>query len=144
MLARRHKQVRKRARRLTELSATERHALRIAAKKLRYTAEFFGSLFAGGKLDRFLRRFSELQKALGVLNDLATTRRLMAALAEGADGGTERALGLCTGWSAGVEEGSLTELARCWKGVERTPRFWPDDHDKIATVAAKAPSTASA
>lgn len=134
LLARRHKQLRQRARRLTELTATQRHALRIAAKKLRYTAEFFGSLFAGGKLDRYLRRFGELQKGLGVLNDLATTRELMSTLAASRGTQTRHALGLCTGWAAGLEEGTLRDLPRWWKDVERAARFWPDPHASRAQV----------
>jgi hypothetical protein len=71
-----------------------------------------------------------LQKELGVLNDLATTRMLMTALAEGANAETQRALGLCTGWSAGLAEGSVSELARRWKAVQRAAPFWPHGDDK--------------
>ena len=131
MLTRRHKQLRKRARHLAALSATERHALRIAAKKLRYTAEFFASLFAGSKLDRFLRHFGRLQKALGALNDLDTMRGLMNDLAEGANADMQRALALCTGWSTGLEEGRIPDLAPCWKSVRRTSPFWPDHRTMI-------------
>lgn len=143
ILTRRHKQLRKRARHLAELSMTERHALRIAAKKMRYTAEFFGSLFKGGKLDRFLRRFGQLQNVLGALNDLATTRGLLSELAAGAYGDSRRALGLCVGWSTGLEEGSLTELARCWKAVARAPRFWPDADEKLDRAPAPTATAAS-
>ena len=142
LLSQRQAQLRKRAKRLARLSGPERHLLRIAAKKLRYTAEFFGSLYAGGRLDRFLRRFSELQKALGTLNDLATTRQLMSTLAAGAGADAQRALGLCTGWSAGLEQGSLTDLARRWKAVERTQRFWPDAAGDPAPIAAEPPTDA--
>jgi len=136
LLTRRDKQLRRRAKHLAELSAIDRHALRIAAKKLRYTAEFFGSLFSGRKLEKFLHRFSELQKALGMLNDLATTRALMLRLAPGASAETQRALGLCIGWAAGLEEGSLTDLARCWESVERTAQFWPNDDSSDDTASA--------
>ncbi|HUL64429.1 MAG TPA: CHAD domain-containing protein, partial [Burkholderiaceae bacterium] len=131
MLTRRHRQLRKRAKRLPELSAEQRHVLRITAKKLRYTAEFFGSLFAGRKLDTFLRRFGELQKGLGLLNDLATTRELMSALAASVGAEAQRPLGLCTGWSAGLEEGTLNELPRWWKGVKGAARFWPQPRDPV-------------
>ena len=143
MLTRRHKQLRKRARHLLDLSMTERHALRIAAKKMRYAAEFFGSLFKGATLDRFRRRFGQLQKVLGALNDLATTRGLLSELDAGADGDSQRALGLCVGWSAGVEEGSLTELARCWKAVARAPRFWPDADEELDRARAPTATAAS-
>jgi triphosphatase len=126
VLTRRRKQLRKRARRLTVLAPDERHALRIAAKKLRYTDEFFESLFTGGRLDKFLRRFSELQRTLGALNDLATTRRLMLELADGATADMQRPIALCTGWCTGVEETSSSELARSWKSVRRVGPFWPN------------------
>jgi inorganic triphosphatase YgiF len=126
LLARRHKQLRKRAHNLTKLGSNERHALRIAAKRLRYTTEFFESLFGGGALDRFLRRSGGLQKALGALNDLATTRRLMLELADAGNAETQRTLALCTGWCVGVEEASSAELARSWKSVRRISPFWPN------------------
>ncbi|HUL67440.1 MAG TPA: CHAD domain-containing protein [Burkholderiaceae bacterium] len=143
MLTRRHRQMRKRARRLAELSAQQRHVLRITAKKLRYTAEFFGSLFAGGKLETFLRRFGELQKGLGLLNDLATTRELMSVLAASAGAEAQRPLGLCTGWSAGLEEGTLSELPRWWKGVKGAARFWPQPRAPIdaRTTAGATPAS---
>jgi CHAD domain-containing protein len=142
VLTRRHKQLRRRARHLAALSANERHALRIAAKKLRYTAEFFASLFAGSKLDRYLRHFRRLQKALGGLNDLDTMRGLMNELAEGTNADMQRALALCTGWSTGLEEGRIPGLALCWKSVRRTARFWPDHREMIDARRAEASEAA--
>jgi CHAD domain-containing protein len=127
-----YRQLRRRAKHLVDGTATERHAVRIAAKKLRYTADFFGSLFAGRKCDKFVRALSKVQEALGLLNDLATTRTLMASLAVGEDMQVQRTLGLCIGWSSGLEQGLITELARCWKGVERAARFWPEAADQAS------------
>ena len=45
LLAKRHKAVLKLGRDFEQLSPQERHRLRIALKKLRYTAEFFRSLY---------------------------------------------------------------------------------------------------
>ena len=124
VLALRDRRLRKRARNWAELAAPDRHALRIAAKKLRYTAEFFGALFPGRKLDRFLRKLSALQDTLGFLNDLATMRALLCELPAGQGARVQRALGLCIGWSTGLEEGNLKEVERSWKGVKQAPRFW--------------------
>jgi triphosphatase len=126
LLSRRDRTFRKRAEQLAHLSAADRHELRIAAKKLRYAAEFFGSLFSARKRGQFLQRFSRLQTELGVLNDVATTRALMGSLAEGADPQLQRALGLCIGWTAGIEQGSLAELTRCGRRVQQAERFWPN------------------
>lgn len=125
VLARYDRRLRKRARHIDAASAPERHLVRIAAKKVRYAAEFFGSLFSQRKLDVFLRRLSALQDALGLLNDMATARELLSELAPGADARTQHALTLCTGWSKGVEDGRSADLARRWKNVKAADRFWP-------------------
>lgn len=60
---------------IPDMSISERHAMRIQVKKLRYAAEFFAGLFcdeAGQKSKRrFLKALGKLQKSLGELNDLA-------------------------------------------------------------------------
>jgi triphosphatase len=75
-LDRRRRQVKKRGRRLDRLSPEERHRVRIAAKKLRYGAEFFAGLYPGRKAGRrhaaFVKALSGLQDQLGALNDIAT------------------------------------------------------------------------
>lgn len=61
---------------LAELDDEHRHNVRKDAKKLRYAAEFFGSLFDNKKgmrrHKRFLSAMGDLQDHLGALNDLAT------------------------------------------------------------------------
>jgi len=60
---------------------TERHHLRIEAKKLRYAVEGFASLYGEKPVHRYLRHLKALQEALGALNDLVTAGPLIAALA---------------------------------------------------------------
>ncbi|WP_245306907.1 MULTISPECIES: inorganic triphosphatase [unclassified Rhizobium] len=61
-----------------------RHKLRIAAKKLRYSAEFFAPLYHSKREARHHRRFitamEKLQDQLGNLNDIATAPEMLAAL----------------------------------------------------------------
>ena len=61
-----------------------RHDVRKDAKKLRYAAEFFKSLFDGKKeqrrYERFIKLMEILQDRLGVLNDLATQPSVFAEL----------------------------------------------------------------
>ncbi len=82
-LDRRRRQVKKRGRRLDRLSPEERHRVRIAAKKLRYGAEFFASLYSGRKAGRrhaaFVKALSGLQDGLGALNDIATAHEVVRA-----------------------------------------------------------------
>jgi inorganic triphosphatase YgiF len=72
-LTRRRKKVKKRGDGLTTLNPDERHALRLHVKKLRYTAEFFLTLFPGKKKSKraFLTSLKNLQTALGDVNDIA-------------------------------------------------------------------------
>jgi len=58
---------------LAAVSDDKRHKVRIEAKKLRYAAEFFASLYGGDKArkryQRFIKRLEALQDLLGALND---------------------------------------------------------------------------
>lgn len=70
------RKLKKRGRNLAGRKDENRHEARKNAKKLRYAAEFFGSLFAGKRAARRYKRFidavEKLQDQLGALNDLAT------------------------------------------------------------------------
>jgi inorganic triphosphatase YgiF len=83
-LRRRAKKVAKRADRLEELDARERHKLRIGVKKLRYATEFFVSVLNGPKSEdrrkRFLKALEKMQDALGKLNDISVHARLAHAI----------------------------------------------------------------
>jgi CHAD domain-containing protein len=61
-----------------------RHRLRIQAKKLRYAAEFFATLFtsklAAKRREHFLDALERLQDGLGDLNDIAVHEQRMAAI----------------------------------------------------------------
>jgi len=57
-----------------------RHRLRIEAKKLRYAAEAFASLYRRKSADRFIGRVKDLQTTLGDLNDLAVAGALVGSL----------------------------------------------------------------
>ncbi|MGH6736693.1 MAG: CHAD domain-containing protein [Methyloceanibacter sp.] len=75
-LRRLRRQVKKRGANLRDLSAGERHRLRIRAKRLRYATEFFAATFPGKENDerreKSLSALKDLQGALGALNDIAT------------------------------------------------------------------------
>lgn len=75
VLSRRRSNLRKYSGHLLEMSDADRHRLRIAAKKLRYAAEFFASLYHGrlAAKDRrtFAKALAQLQDSLGELNDIA-------------------------------------------------------------------------
>lgn len=128
VLGRRDRQVRRRVAAapggFEAMSAEERHALRIAVKKLRYAAEFFASLYPGARAARYAQALAGIQDVLGTLNDMAVAPRLLAAAAADRDpllaGEARYALGYC----AGVAAHSATRFAPAWAAFQRAPRFW--------------------
>lgn len=84
VLSRLHHRLRKAGDHLARRDPAGRHIARIGAKKLRYTAEFFGKTFdrseEGHRL-RYIRTLAELQDALGELNDLAMIEKCACAVA---------------------------------------------------------------
>ncbi len=80
MLDRQIKRVKKRGRTARSRDEGDLHRLRIALKKLRYTAEFFAPLYGSGKVKRYLRKVKDLQNHLGQLNDSANVRSVIASL----------------------------------------------------------------
>ncbi|QUW04375.1 CHAD domain-containing protein [Chloracidobacterium validum] len=122
-LHRRHRRLTRLGQRLQELDAAGRHALRIAAKKLRYGAEFF----AGQRLkasNRFIRHLAALQDVLGGLNDAAVTARLLDDIRQVSDVTVGEALGLVSGFLAGEQAHRLAELERLWREFHRIEPFW--------------------
>jgi inorganic triphosphatase YgiF len=128
LLERRFKKARKLGRDLARRTDAERHRLRIELKKLRYAGEFLGSLFAAAGVERTLRRLTELQDALGSLNDVATAERLLDAIGDRLgrewQAEHERAAGFITGWASRESERRLAKLEKRWKAFLRAKPFW--------------------
>jgi len=76
-LKRRHKRFVQGARLAHTLNAEERHEVRIDLKKLRYTLDFFESLYPKKRVQAFSRALASTQELLGHMNDLATAEVLM-------------------------------------------------------------------
>ncbi len=71
------------ARKLRTATPEARHRIRIAAKKTRYAAEFFDSLFAPKKVRPFVKALTGLQDELGLLNDASVADRLLHEMSAG-------------------------------------------------------------
>jgi CHAD domain-containing protein len=80
VLDRRRRRVVERSRQFSRLTPRERHRLRIAVKKLRYTTELFGSLFEGHELQKFVSRLKRLQNDLGYANDVRVAHEFVVDL----------------------------------------------------------------
>ncbi len=107
------------------LDAVSLHELRLDGKRLRYAAEMFSPLFARKDTRRFLRRLTELQECLGLLNDGAVAGTLMAELA-GARPGAERAFaaGVVRGFVAARGGAARKDIVGAWEKFRRLEPFW--------------------
>lgn len=76
-LKKRYKRFCRGARVAHTLNGEERHEVRIDLKKLRYTLDFFESLYPQKQLQPFLAALAETQELLGHMNDLATGEVLL-------------------------------------------------------------------
>lgn len=76
-IARHTHKARKLAARHVELTPIERHKMRIAFKKLRYTLEFFAPLVTPKKLRPYMASLTQLQDELGLINDHITAGALI-------------------------------------------------------------------
>ncbi len=124
-LDRRYDQLRKCGKHLTQMHPERRHAARIAAKKLRYTAEFFTSLYPSAKSHAFIRNLSQLQDYLGILNDIATIEKLLLQLiGSRSDKSLNEALHIIVGWNACNSIRSLEKTDEAWKTFISKKPFW--------------------
>jgi inorganic triphosphatase YgiF len=125
VIDRRDRRIRKRGRHVPEAPPEERHRIRIAAKKLRYAAEFFASLYPAKRVTRYVEALEGLQDILGALNDAAVVDRLLAEVAAGGGRPTAPGIdGLVRGWVAAVAQHELARFRRAWDEFEEAKRFW--------------------
>ncbi len=126
VLTRHDRRVRKLASRVEELEIEDIHRLRLRVKKMRYAAEFFRSLFAGGKAKRRGKALAHLQEALGAVNDASVCENLLAQLVSASprSANLKIASGLLRGWYGALSSQSIASLASLWKDYEKTPCFW--------------------
>lgn len=121
-LARKWNRAAKLARDIEGLAPEQRHDLRKALKQLRYSVEFFGSLYAKGDVRPFVKRLKRLQDVFGYLNDVELTRELKSIAAAG--DGIADAAGFVHGWHAACVETAWSEARADWRRLERTRKFW--------------------
>ena len=100
------------------------HALRIGIKRLRYALEFFAPLAAKKPMQRLLAHLTELQDALGQINDLANAGALLMDCA-GDDPRLREAVTLIGGWHGPRHQKLLAAVPRGLKrlGKLKLPRF---------------------
>ncbi len=128
VLAKRLKKTRKGARDLSKLDDERRHRLRIAIKKLRYTAEIFAPLFAREKVSPYLSELSKLQDQFGALNDVANTEEILAKIAPHARRRDAKAFAAgrdaVLEWHRARMPHIWSKAQRRWKRFAKLKPFW--------------------
>ncbi len=132
-LAKRSRNIARRARRIEQLDARARHELRIAVKKLRYATEFFASLFTGGKREARLKRFSKtlraLQSVLGTLHDIDVHAGVATSIAHPRPQTRLRAseafaMGFIAGQERKLADSCIAAINAAAVRLSRLPAFW--------------------
>lgn len=121
MLAQHHAKLHRRGKRLwgknapaASAVARMRHRARIAAKKVRYAAEFFQSLYPARRLRPYIDALTGLQDALGALNDVAVADGLLRQLAD-AHPELAYSAGCIRGYLAARTEPDIGKLGKLWR-----------------------------
>jgi inorganic triphosphatase YgiF len=130
-MERRWRQLRKRNKRFSEMSQEERHKLRIAVKKLRYTLEFLDGAFDERTTRALTKQLKLLQEDLGNLNDLRVAFGLVDELARHEnEGGNEisRAGGIVLGWHDRGLTNHEPKLRKHFRRLRHAKPFWPRAH----------------
>lgn len=123
-----HRRAHKLGDRLETLSEPELHELRKRAKKLRYAAEFFRTLFPAKAAKVYINALSEIQDRLGALNDGVAAKHLLGEFEKRRDGMDPavlaRASGAIAGWSAARLAEDLKRLPAAWARFADVKPFW--------------------
>jgi CHAD domain-containing protein len=130
-LAKQHRNVLKRGRKLEELEPADRHKLRVRLKKLRYAADFFACFYKKKDLRPHQKRISELQDLLGHLNDANVARTLIEDILANEGGrdqssaaGLAYAGGAVVGWHTEHGAATMKKLTKRWKKFAGLKPFW--------------------
>jgi CHAD domain-containing protein len=121
MLGKCYKRVTDNDQQLSDLEPEALHAIRLQAKRLRYTAEIFAPVYPGKQTRRFLQRLSGLQDRLGALNDGAVAENLMHEVSNGSH---VFATGLVLGFIAARTRKTRRQIDRAWTRFHRLEPFW--------------------
>jgi CHAD domain-containing protein len=125
LLANRAGKFGRRGKGIARLSIEGLHELRIQAKRLRYLGECFACIYRRDASRRYLKRLAAVQTALGRLNDLAVSERIVVQVDK-----RLRALQrpaareLCRRYVALAEPRLRNRLTKELKQFRNTPPFW--------------------
>ena len=126
IIDKRWKKVRKYGRRLDSLDLEERHEMRRALKKLRYTCEFFLPIYPGRGALSFVKRLRKMQDVFGTMNDARMAYRLVEISFELAskDPAPLAAAGYIFGRHRAEAPSVWKHAKREWRRLEDAEGYW--------------------
>jgi triphosphatase len=127
LIERHHRKARKRSKRFDELTATQRHGLRISLKHLHHTVELLGSLFDTNQVRTFVKCLKSLQDDLGYANDVRVAHDLVDQISEATNQDARvinRAAGLVLGWHERLLADRNPKVSKHVRGFRRLDPFW--------------------
>ena len=129
MMDRQVARLKKRGRTARSAEEGDMHRLRIALKKLRYTAEFFAPIYRKRKVKAYLKKLRALQDYLGDLNDTANVRRVVGDLLRGKarkdeDVALRYAAGAMVGWYGAKAPVAIAMALKDYNKFKRVSPFW--------------------
>ncbi len=97
IISRRYKKIMKDGIVITPATPDENlHRLRIQGKKLRYSLEFFASLFPEDEINKIIKQLKQLQNNLGTFNDLSVQQDMLHNYLDGLRPGSRKNFELAT------------------------------------------------
>jgi CHAD domain-containing protein len=123
MLHRRWKRLVSGGKGMDDMDLSSLHDVRLRAKRARYAAEMFGTLFEGKASNRFIKRLSILQQRLGELNDGVVASDLLAELG-GPSGRHGYAAGLVNGFIAAQVVRLRPRIVSAFTKFRRQTPYW--------------------
>jgi CHAD domain-containing protein len=115
-LARMRRRILKGGRGFSRMTPYHRHELRKNLKKLRYLLDLSNDMSGLlGENKKHMNVIAGLQDQLGMFNDLAAAREMVAKLETGDDRLAIRAAGITLGWCARAATADDSELRAAWK-----------------------------
>lgn len=104
----------RRGRKLKDADPGRRHRVRVAAKRARYAAEFFASLYPGKRVRPYVQALASVQDELGWLNDAAVASRLLDDLDDD-DPALREGVAMVRGYLAACGEPALRSVRKRWQ-----------------------------
>jgi triphosphatase len=125
LLTKRFKLLKHSGKGLKQAEPEERHETRIAAKKLRYLAEFFSVLYPSKNTNAFIKSSSQLQDQLGLMNDISVTSSLIIKLmGQKPPSHLAAAKFLIEGWNAHRLLHCMLDMDDAWVKFSQQKPFW--------------------